>query len=351
MVFDYRGTVEGLVPASNPWFSKRLHVIYENELPHPPRASWILPLMAETPTPPIQSKALIFARRSVSTLFLWGLVTSVFFSHWSWAFLGLIGALMLIATIEYFQMLRAANVKCFPRFGILLALAYSGTLYWTFLMGGKSVPANLDDLAIFVAIAGSFTLQLRFPIRGIEGLLAVAANLLGFVYIAFLFNFAARITFLVPHSTDVPGTVSDSGALTLLWLLAVTKFTDMGAYIVGSMVGRHKMIPHVSPGKTWEGFFGALFFAQVAGCGLYAIFPKQLSFFQHWGHVITLGFILAVLAVIGDLAESIVKRAINAKDSGKMLPGIGGSLDLIDSICFTAPALYFYLKWILQISA
>jgi phosphatidate cytidylyltransferase len=307
--------------------------------------------MADLPTPPAQSKALIFARRSASTLFLWALVTSVFFSRQSWAFLGLIGVLMLIATIEYFQMLRAAKIKCFPRFGILMAVLYSGTLYSAFLRGEKTVPPNVDDLAIFLAIAGSFTLQLRFPIRGIEGLLAVAANLLGFVYIAFLFNFAARITFLVPNSSEIPGIVGDSGAFVLLWLLAVTKFTDMGAYIVGSMLGRHKMIPHVSPGKTWEGFVGAIFFAQVAACGLYALFPVQLSFFNHWSHVITLGFILAVLAVIGDLAESVVKRAINAKDSGKMLPGIGGSLDLIDSICFTAPALYFYLKWILHTPA
>ena len=65
------------------------------------------------------------------------------------------------------------------------------------------------------------------------------------------------------------------------------------------------------------------------------------------GHVVALGFLLAILAVIGDLAESVVKRAIHAKDSGSMLPGIGGSLDLIDSICFTAPALYFYLIWVL----
>jgi phosphatidate cytidylyltransferase len=303
--------------------------------------------MAESTTPPVQSKTLVFARRGISTLFLWGLVTSIFVSRYSWAFLALIGALMLIATIEYFNMLRAAGVKCFPRFGILLAIVYSGVLYYHFLHGANWIPQDMDSIAVFIAVAGSFILQLRFPIRGIEGLLAVAANLLGFVYIAFLFNFTARITFMVPGANTVPGLVGDSGAFLLLWLLAVTKFTDMGAYVVGSMIGRHKMIPHVSPGKTWEGFGGALLFSQVAACGLYALFPVHLSFFEKWGHVIFLGFLLAVLAVIGDLAESVLKRAINAKDSGKMLPGIGGSLDLIDSICFTAPALYFYLEWVL----
>ncbi|NQX02990.1 CDP-archaeol synthase [bacterium] len=303
--------------------------------------------MAVTPMPPAQSKALVFARRSASTLFLWGLVTAIFLSGRSWAFLGLMGGLSMIATVEYFRLLRAASVKCFPRFGIGMAAVYLACLYWHCWRGEKSIPLDLDALAIFAVVAGSFALQLRNPIRGLESLMATAANLLGFVYIAFLFNFTARVTFLVPSADAVPGLVGSSGAFLLLWLLAVTKFTDMGAYIVGSMIGRHKMIPHVSPGKTWEGFGGALLFSQLAACGLYALFPEQLGFFKEWGHVIALGFLLAVLAVIGDLAESVVKRALDAKDSGNMLPGIGGSLDLIDSICFTAPALYFYLKWVL----
>lgn len=279
-------------------------------------------------------------------MFLWALVTGIFLSGRSWAMLALVGVLMLIAMVEYFRMLHAANVACFPRFGMLLALGYSGVLYAHFILG-KPLPPDLDGFCFFLAAAGPFALQLRHPIRGVDTLLAVAVSLLGFAYIPFLFNFAARLTFLPPGANDVPGLVGSSGAFLLLWLLAVTKFTDMGAYIVGSMIGRHKMIPHVSPGKTWEGFGGALLFSQIAACGLYACFPQQLSFLNHWGHVVFLGFLLAILAVIGDLAESVFKRAINAKDSGNMLPGIGGSLDLIDSICFTAPALYFYAKWVL----
>ncbi len=303
--------------------------------------------MAASPTPPAQSKAVVFARRSASTLFLWGLITAIFFSGWSWAFLALIGFLTIVASIEYFKMMRNAGVECFPRFGILLAATYSGVLYWHFLIGKSALPPDIDELATFIAIAVPFTLQLRYPIRGIDGLLAVATNLLGFIYIAFLFNYTARVTFFAPDANVIPGLVGNTGAFLLLWLLAVTKFTDMGAYITGSMIGRHKMIPHVSPGKTWEGFGGALLFAQLAACGLYALFPQHLYFLKGWGHVIFLGVMLAVLAVIGDLAESVLKRAINAKDSGRMLPGIGGSLDLIDSLCFTAPALFFYMKWIL----
>jgi len=290
---------------------------------------------------------MVFLRRTASTLSLWVLVTAAFLSFQTWAVLGLMGVLVILATIEYFRMLRGAGVKCFPCFGIFIGVAYTIVLYTFFMKGRAWIPGGVDIFALFLAIAGPFALQLRRPIQGAEPLMAVAFNLLGFVYIPFLFSFAARITFLPPGATDIPGIVGKPGAFLLLWLLAVTKFTDMGAYITGSMIGKHKMIPHVSPGKTWEGFGGALVFAQIAACGLYALFPEHYRIFGGWSHVITLGVILAVLAVIGDLAESIVKRSLNAKDSGNFLPGIGGSLDLLDSICFTAPALFFYLVWVL----
>lgn len=289
---------------------------------------------------------MVFARRTASTLSLWVLVTAVFLSFRSWAVLGLMGILSTVATIEYFKMLRGAGVKCFPCYGLFLSIAYTIATGWFFMRGQAMLPSGIDSFAFFLAIAGPFALQLRRPIHGMEPLVSVAVNLLGFAYIPFLFGFAARITFMPHDPTGIPGIVGKPGAFLLLWLLAVTKFTDMGAYIVGSMIGKHKMIPHVSPGKTWEGFGGALLFAQIAACGLYALFPEYLSILHDWKHVIILGFILAVLAVIGDLAESIVKRSLNAKDSGKFLPGIGGSLDLLDSICFTAPALYFYLLWL-----
>ena len=274
---------------------------------------------------------------------LWGIVATIFTSMQPLAYVGLVIALVIISTLEYFKMLHLADVKCFPRFGLFLALSYCGLASYYLLNGAKDIPPALDAFAIFLAATGAFTLQLRYTIKGTEALLAVAVNLLGFVYIAYFFSFAARISFGLPGIGAVPG------AYVLLWLLAVTKFTDMGAYITGSLIGKHKMIPKVSPAKTWEGFVGALFFAQLAGCGLFWLMPDHLDALHSWKHVIILGFLLALLAVIGDLAESVLKRSLNAKDSGKILPGIGGGLDLIDSICFTAPALWFYLKGVIPL--
>jgi len=307
------------------------------------------------PTPD-NSKRMTFLRRGASTVGLWVVVGIALASRQAWAYVGLVGVLTILSTLEYFRMLKAGGVKCFPCYGLALAIAYSVALYCMLLgsWGPGHMAINpraggggwLDGVAIFAALAGPFILQLRHPIRGLEPLQAVAANLLGFIYIAFLFNFAARLVFVVPGPGQVPG------AMVLLWMIAVTKFTDMGAYIVGSMIGKHKMIPHVSPGKTWEGFGGAIFFALLAGCGLYAFFREDMPNFAAglhvlggWGHVIGLSIALCLLAVVGDLAESVLKRSLNVKDSGQMLPGIGGALDLIDSLCFTAPVLYFYLKW------
>lgn len=299
--------------------------------------------METKPSNSSPSKSVVFFRRGFSTLLLWGIVATIFTSMQPLAYVGLVIALVIISTLEYFKMLHIADVKCFPRYGLFLALSYCGLASYYLLNGAKDIPPALDAFSIFLAATGAFTLQLRYTIKGTEALLAVAVNLLGFVYIAYLFSFATRISFGLPGNGAVPG------AYVLLWLLAVTKFTDMGAYITGSLFGKHKMIPKISPAKTWEGFAGALFFAQLAGCGLFWLMPDHLDALHSWKHVIILSFLLALLAVIGDLAESVLKRSLNAKDSGKILPGIGGGLDLIDSICFTAPALWFYLKGVIPL--
>jgi phosphatidate cytidylyltransferase len=290
---------------------------------------------------PKPSKLVVFLRRGFSTLLLWGIVAAIFISMHPAAYLGLVTILIIISTLEYFKMLKTAGVACFPRFGLLIAAGYCAFASYHFLNGAKDIPSGVDAFAIFLLATGAFTLQLRHPIKGIESLVSVATTLLGFIYVAYLFDFAARISFGLPGEGQVPG------AFVLLWLLAVTKFTDMGAYITGSLIGKHKMIPHISPGKTWEGIAGGIAFAQLAACGLFFLIPDKLGPLDSWPHVIALGFILAILAVIGDLAESVVKRSLGAKDSGNMLPGIGGGLDLIDSICFTAPALWFYIVWVI----
>ena len=121
----------------------------------------------------------------------------------------------------------------------------------------------------------------------------------------------------------------------------------MGAYLTGSLIGKHMMVPHISPKKTWEGFVGALVFSSarepwVCSGSCRSSSPCLNCDARHRPRAV-LGF----AAVIGDLAESIVKRSTGVKDSGNFLPGIGGALDLVDSLLFTAPLLFFYLRLVM----
>jgi phosphatidate cytidylyltransferase len=156
------------------------------------------------------------------------------------------------------------------------------------------------------------------------------------MYVPWLLNFIQKINFF-------PGV---EGHFYLVYFVLVTKFSDSGAYVVGSLIGRHKMIPRVSPGKTWEGFGGAIVGSVLASV-VFFYFYKNRMHGMNWTHAFVLGGILGVAAVVGDLIESIFKREAGVKDSGQFFPGIGGILDLLDSLLFNAPIMYLYLRHIL----
>ena len=300
-----------------------------------------------------KSTTQVFFSRLLSTFFLWLAVSAVFLSQNAWAFVSLIFVLGAAATNEYFKMAAKAHYPAQRGLGTLTSLGYIGLGCCILALHGNAgldMVSQMDGAFIAGVTLCSFIYQLLFKVESSEPLTKVASTTLGFLYIAFLFSFMARIIFLTPEHVTTHPTVP--GAWLLLWLCVVTKFTDMGAYLTGTFCGKvlklktHKMIPHISPGKTWEGFFGAIIIALASAALLYALMPVKLAILSSWTHVIILGMLLPLFAVVGDLAESVIKRSLSIKDSGNFLPGIGGTLDLIDSLCFTAPVLYFYLIWI-----
>jgi phosphatidate cytidylyltransferase len=286
-----------------------------------------------------------FLRRFLSTSILWTLALWTIFTGSEPGFVLLIGGLGLVGLWEYYTMLDAKKLPNFKMFGMACgAIMLGGGFYWLAWRG--KTPTELYDFeisALLVFILVVFARQMFLKVQELVPLETMAFTLFGLLYVPWPFSFVTKIVYMLPR--DAAGAVT--GHWYVLFLVLVTKFSDMGAYLTGSLIGKHPLVPHISPKKTWEGFFGALAFSVGGGCALVALLGDKLGYLGY-GHAAILGLILGFAAVVGDLAESLVKRSCGVKDSGRFLPGIGGALDLIDSILFTAPMMFFYLRFVLR---
>lgn len=285
------------------------------------------------------SRRQTFARRLLSTVWLWGITIVAFIVASPWLFFILLTLLGLVGLAEYFQMFPERGFRRFQWQALSVGFLYFLALYLPAF--GLDCPwlAEPDGAAVAALLILVILFRIRSPLEGRRTLYEIAATVFGFAYVILLFGFLAKIVVL--PLTDGHG--NPSGHFYILYLLAVTKFTDMGAYAIGSLIGRDKMAPHVSPGKTWQGFGGAIVTAGIAGFLSLWIFGGKIPLITTL-HTVVLAVVLALVAVLGDLAESILKRSLDAKDSGRVMPGIGGVLDLIDSLLFTGPVFYFYLR-------
>ena len=298
----------------------------------------------ERSTPKPATGRLTFILRFSSTIALWSVALLIIFSGYELAFFALIGSLGLISLWEFYGML---DHRGLPNFKITGMVCGSIMLCGSFYYFSKVGPAQSYDFEMTVLLGFLLTVFTRQMFEGLRDdapLRTMAYTLFGLLYVLWLYNFITKIVYVTPRSPA--GAVT--GQFYVLYLIAITKFSDMGAYLTGSAIGRHQMVPHISPKKTWEGFAGALFFSLLASWGMLSLMPGHLSLLTRT-HATVLGLLLGFAAVVGDLAESIIKRSTGVKDSGNFLPGIGGALDLIDSLLFTAPLLFFYLRLVVRV--
>ena len=294
---------------------------------------------------PMPSKTQVFLRRLVSSVMLWTVILTAMFSGKRFiadgVFVLLVAFLALAGLVEFYGLAQKRGLACFKISGVIggVLLMVGTFLNVTGHLGtANGSPARVNDFETGFLILFVLGLCLRqlFARENSAGLTAIAVTLLGLMYVPWLLNFIQKINFF-------PGV---EGKYFLLYFILLTKFSDMGAYVVGSLIGRHKLIPRISPGKTWEGFLGAI----VVSTGASLVFVHFLGGHMagmNTRHAILLGVILSITAVIGDLIESLFKRECGAKDSGNILPGIGGILDLLDSLLFNAPIMYLYLRHVL----
>lgn len=239
------------------------------------------------------------------------------------------------ALVEFFALLDAAKIPHFKVVGLVSGLALvAGT--WFSLRSNKPWAREAELFILYFATAYIFVRQIlrRNPERPWD---TMAGTMLGIIYVAFLFNYLMKLMIGWGPESDK--------RLLLFYLIAVVKFTDIGAYSVGCAIGRHKFIPRISPKKTWEGVIGGVLTGLAASLLFIRFTGGVISELNiSWTDGIVLGLLLPVAGVIGDLIESLLKRAAGVKDSGAFILGMGGVLDVIDSLIFSAPLLYIYLR-------
>ena len=302
-----------------------------------------------TPSPVVPpstapSKLRVFLRRLVSFVVLWTIVLTALFSSnrlvSDYVFLVIMVFLAVTGLAEFYGLVARRGLVCFERWGILggLLLMVGTFLNLTGQLGTSGSPARVNDFETSFLILFVLGLSLRqFLSRSnTAGILAISTTLFGLMYVPWLLNFIQKINFF-PRV---------DGHYYLLYFVLITKFSDTGAYVTGSLIGRHKMAPRISPGKTWEGFAGAVVASTLASFVFVHFLGSKMAGMNS-KQAIILGVILSITAIIGDLIESLFKREAGVKDSGRFFPGIGGILDLLDSLLFNAPIMYLYLRHVL----
>jgi phosphatidate cytidylyltransferase len=282
------------------------------------------------------TKSQVFGRRLLSTIVIWAVVIGVFVSANAIAVGVAIAVLAVLGLLEWRKLWKGQADDWCLWWMIFVGAGYLG--WWVYsLSSNEYVAEDAEWMAILFVVMGSFGVRFRRPIEGNEAIVSVSVAVLGLVFLGLMFGGGLM---RLANSGSTPR----EGQWFMLMVIAATKFTDMGAYAVGSLVGKTKMIAHISPGKTWEGFMGALVVSQAGIWLVRWAGGDQLDWLPQGWTLALLGLVIALGAVAGDLAESLLKRSLAAKDSGQVLPGIGGVLDLIDSIAFTGPLAWFFLK-------
>ncbi len=257
----------------------------------------------------------------------------------SWGVLAVLLIICAIGLSEFYSLMRAAQIPHYRRTGITAGLLLIMLTWLSLHYGDAELSYDWEWFLLFSIVAGIFVREFIQKNNAL-GIQAIGATLFGVMYVAFMLNFLTKLL-MAWGGMD--------GRWLVLYLIVIVKSSDIGAYFAGCHLGRHKLIPRISPAKTWEGCAGGLFAGVVASLIFYVLRKGNLDVVAvPLADAICLGLLLAVFGIIGDLAESLLKRAAGVKDSGTLFRGMGGILDVLDSLLFSAPALYVYSRLFLE---
>jgi phosphatidate cytidylyltransferase len=263
------------------------------------------------------------ARRVATALVVLPAILAALLLGPPWLALAIVVIALLVGLVEFFALLRARGIRPMRLVGVLLA----AVLFLDVVAPGW-LPVPAAPLGALLLLSVTLARGADF-----EAVSAAAATLLGAVYLGALGGTIAALRVLDP----VP-----QGGWRMVLLLGILVFADSFAFFVGHALGRRRLAPLVSPGKTVEGAIGGLL-GGVAG----AFAVRQLGLPDLAPlHTAGLGVTVAAMGIVGDLDESLLKRWAGVKDSGRLFPGHGGMLDRLDSLLFGAPVLYYYFEYV-----
>ncbi len=263
--------------------------------------------------------------RLISSTMMIGL--SIFAVINDYMFIGTICVLTIGGLYEFFYLIKKKDIPIYSYTGILIGLLIPLSIYFHF-----ELTKNWELLFIVVGFLLIMMLQFRRA-DSRNAIVGLSTTLFGVLYVSWFFSFLVKIRLLLPGV---------DGVKLLAFILLVTKSGDIGALLVGSRFGKHPLLPKVSPNKSVEGAAGSFLFSVVTAVACRSFLPELPHFSMI--HVALMGAFFGGLGQLGDLSESLIKRDCNVKDSGKLLPGMGGVLDIIDSLLFSAPAFYLYIS-------
>jgi phosphatidate cytidylyltransferase len=245
-----------------------------------------------------------------------------------------VAALAGIGIWEYAQLAVNKGIRPATRWMVVAAVAEVAALYTSLVF--VDFP-QLPILVLAVAMVAFFLLHFK---DSTDALFTIAVEFFGVAYVAVPLSLMLGVLYPVAHEG-----IPQEGRWWLIYLIIVTKIADVGAYFVGRLWGKNKLSPNLSPKKTIEGAIAGFLSAVLASMLIYYAGNRFLdgNFSISFGESIWLGMLIGVIGQIGDLAESLLKRDAIVKDSNT-LPGLGGVLDMVDSLLFTTPIVYFFIR-------
>jgi len=258
------------------------------------------------------------------------LIVSIIFPQLWWLFVALAAAALAFGLFEFYRLAKRRDMK--PN---IVAMFLGGAAIFTVFLFNEPdefVNVLLIHLILLVLTIGTLVAA-TFQETNFDKMIASSgASILGVLYVALLGSHlvAVRTGFTPQQSSDL-----------LSFFFLVLMGSDIGAYYTGRLVGKRKLAPKISPGKTWEGLFGGIVAALAMAALAHFWFFPNLSL--KWA--LPLAGVMAVLGVLGDLTESALKRGAGAKDAANLLPGHGGFLDRLDSLLFNAPVIYYFARF------